>query len=147
MSEEITKTIDTTQDASSSAEPEVKQARGAFSKVKRELSDADLKKPAVGRLLLNQNDKYEQEIALLKDYKEKFHEADKRADVLAERLRGVEKSITEKSILLTFGGLMAGFLPSLWSYQNFFWPAAIIALILFLFALLKPFQKDEHRNK
>lgn len=53
MVEEITKTIDTTQGTSSTAEPEVKQARSAFSKVKRELSDVDLKKPAVGRLLLN----------------------------------------------------------------------------------------------
>ena len=148
MAEEVKKTIDTTQETSPTIlEPEIKQARGAFSKVKRELSDADFKKPAVGRLLLNQNDKYEQEIALLKEYKEKFHEADKKAEVLTERLSGIEKSITGKSILLILGSLLTGFLPSLWEQQKFFWSAAIIALILFLIALLKPFQKYESRNK
>lgn len=142
MAKGIKKTIDTGQDrVIDETEPEVKQATGVFSKVKRELSDKDLKNPAVGRLLLSQNDKYEQEISILKEYKEKFHEADKKADVLAERLDGVKKSITTRSVLLIFGGILGGLLPSLWERQNIFWPVAIIALMLFLVALLKPIQK------
>lgn len=148
MTKETKKTIDTSQsDTIDEKESEVKQVRGAFSKVKRQLSDKDLKNPAVGRLLLNQNDKYEQEISTLKDYKEKYHEADKKACVLAERLKGFQRSVTTRSVLLVFGGLLGGFLPSLWVNQKFFWSVAIIAIVLFLIALLKPIQKDAHRDK
>lgn len=118
-------------------------SRGAFSRVKRQLSNSDLKNPAVGRLLLSQNDKYEQEIGSLEEYKEKYYDADKRAAVFLERINGIKEGINSRSVFLTFGGILLGALPSLWSRQFLFWAVALIGIIFLLIGFFRKSKNDK----
>ena len=72
------------------------EGKRAFENITRELSDDDLTKPAVGKLLLNEldrleieNDEQKKRLEIendkLSNYREKFHEADKKVAVLQEK--------------------------------------------------------------
>ena len=61
------------------------KGKRAFQNITRELSDDDLTKPAVGKLLLNELDRLESENAELRNYREQFQEADKKVAVLQEK--------------------------------------------------------------
>ncbi len=124
------------------AEPKPASKGGVFSRVKRELSSADLRNPAVGRLLLSQNDKYEQEISSLEEYKEKYYMAEKSSAVFEERLKSTQETMNSKSIFLTLGGIGAGSLVSLWGKSMYFWPVAVISIIFFLLAIFGSSKKS-----
>lgn len=146
MAEESAKTVDSAQGSGTAGSPpEIKQAQGSFSKISRDLCDDDFKNPAIGRILLSQIDRAEQQISTLDRYKQDFYESDKKVGILEERLKGMSEvttvkgeATTVKDILLTFMGVGLGFLPSLWSKQNYFWVGLIFTLILFLLALFWP---------
>jgi hypothetical protein len=110
---------------------EPKQARPqALSGLSRRLTDKDLKDPAVGRLLLQKIDEQETTIRELSEFREKFHDANTRAEVLNERLKSLKESLNTRTAFNIFGGIIAGFLPSLWGYPALFFPAGIVAMIL-----------------
>lgn len=133
MPEELQKTIDKTQITEEVAEqPEVKSSSGALSDLNRKISDEDLTNPAVGRLILDRNDQLEAEVKTLREYKEKYHAADKRADVLSERLTNMEDSIGSRNLLFLLGGILAGFLPTAWNYVNLFWADLVISILLII---------------
>lgn len=58
-----------------------------FANVKRELSDDELQSPAVQKLLLNDNYRMEKENEQLKEYEALYHQRDKEAAVLNEKLK------------------------------------------------------------
>lgn len=140
MADEIQKSIDRTQDdgATLISQEEVKTASSALSKLSRELPDTALKNAYVGKLLLNRIDEYEKEVASLRAYQAKFHEADKRAATLNERLEMTEGSIGVRSALSALGGVTTGSLFSLWSYPQIFWGMLFLSFILFFIAYIAP---------
>lgn len=133
MADEIIKSTDTNQGNSSlKPTPEPKKPSSYLPNLKRELSNSDLKNTAVGKLLLNENDRCYREIAELREYKEKFHAADKTAAVCAMDLKGTTRSINVRSALFTLSGIILGGLFTIWSYGlEYFIPAAIIGVLLF----------------
>ena len=140
MSDEIQKTIDRTQNSeegTSQAEV-VKPASSALSKLSRELPDNALKNAYVGKLLLNRIDEYEKEVLSLKDFQTKFHDADKRAATLQERLDMSEGAVGVRAALSALGGITTGSLFSLWPYPQFFWGMVIVSFVLFFLAYLGP---------
>lgn len=88
--------------------------RQAFREIRRELTDAELASPGVQKLLLDNLDRAESDCEVLQAYVERFHEADKRAAVLQEKLR----TETAFEILFTVGvGIgcaIIGLAPSFW---------------------------------
>lgn len=91
--------------------------RQAFRDVRRQIEEADLGNPAIQKMLLDDLERAEAECEILHGYVERYHDADKRAAVLDERLR------TKKSLEIFFGvgvgmgGTIMGLAPFFWDKQ------------------------------
>ena len=77
-------------------EPEVKpevtptavvKGRQSFSRVRRELSDEELASPAVQRLLIDEIERLERDCSEFRDYRDRYHTADTKAQILEVRLK------------------------------------------------------------
>lgn len=84
------------------------KGKQAFQYITRELSDDDLKNPAVGKLLLNEIDRLEIENDELGDYKEQFHEADKKVAVLKEKSKTHLVAEITSVGCIAIGGILIG---------------------------------------
>ncbi|HCR35936.1 hypothetical protein A2130_00220 [Candidatus Woesebacteria bacterium GWC2_33_12] len=93
----------------SSVDENTKQpGTGAFSKLSRELSETDLKNPAVGRMLLEKIDTLSSEKVELSGFRQKFYDADKRSAILDQQVQGENKFQILYSLCLTIGGAIFG---------------------------------------
>lgn len=116
---------------------------GALSTLSRQISDGDLKNKAVVRLILDRSDQLQREVDQCSIYKDKFHEKDKLSAVLSEKLA----SINARSIAIAIGGIIAGYLPSLWSNWGKFIAAAIVSVVFLLVGFLGvPWSKGEQND-
>jgi hypothetical protein len=88
--------------------------RAAFRGINRQLNDADLTNPAVGRLLLDAWDTAEERCRDLTPYVERFHEADKRAAVLAEKARTAVAVDVAFGVVIGIGTAILGTKPDFW---------------------------------
>lgn len=97
-----------------------------YSNIKREISEEDLKSPAVQRILLGEIDKLENrnvdlEFTLktnVSNYdilKDKYHERDKQADILNEKLKTHKSQEILYSFCLTSGSIIIGFAKTVWA--------------------------------
>ena len=109
-----------------------RKARKALSNVRRELSEEELKSPAVQRMLLDELERLEIEVGDLRVFKDSFYSADKDAAVLRERLRA---SVARDSGL-AIGAAILGLAPSLWSSQPVGGIVVALGVALVVFALL-----------
>lgn len=89
--------------------------RQAFQDVRRRLSDDDLKSPGVQKLILDELEEAEAERDLLRGYIERFHEADKRAAILEERLKPAHAVEVLFAVGVGLGGAIVGLAPFFWS--------------------------------
>jgi hypothetical protein len=100
--------------------------RQAFRNVGRQLTDEELTSPGVPKLILDELERTEADCEILKKYVEQYHDADKRAAILEEKLK------THNSIEIFFGvgiGIgctIIGLAPLFWNEQ----PKGYIALIV-----------------
>lgn len=85
-----------------------------YGNVTRELSEEELKSPAVQKLLINEHDRMLNEINRLKQFSDKYHEKDKESAVLLEK----QKISKASEVLYTFcevgGSLLAGISSIYW---------------------------------
>ena len=106
--------------------------RQALRDLRRQLTDEDLASPGVQKLLLDDLERADAECDLLNGYVTRFHEADKRAAILEERLR------TQTALEVTFGvgvglgGAIMGLAPSLWNTPPFGSLAIAVGILLSL---------------
>lgn len=92
-----------------SQEEVVKQpGTGAFSNLSRSLNEANLKNPAVGKLLLEKIDILSSEKIVLEGFRDKFYDADKRVGILEEKSQSQNKFQILYSACLTMGGTVFG---------------------------------------
>lgn len=63
------------------------KSRSALSRLKRELSDEELKEPGVQKMLLDSLFRAEEDNARLMSLRDKYHEADKQNCVLNEKMK------------------------------------------------------------
>lgn len=131
----LKKTIDETQkEGAISRESEVKTIRNdPLARLSRQLSDKDLENRAVVRLILNLNDRLEEELQELKDYKEKYYESDKRVGILETQIN----SININFILIALGSISLGFVQSLWNKPKFFWPVLLVGITFLMIGFFK----------
>ena len=86
---------------------------GAFSNVKRELTEEELKSPGAMRMLLSKIDDYDNCQKELKEYTEKFHQRDKECAILETAAKGNTAFEIVYSALLTFGSVLIGLYSSI----------------------------------
>ncbi len=110
--------------AAATASPATK-GRRSFLTVRRELTEADLATTAVQKLLLDELDRLETENAALRQFEVQFHEKDKLAGVLQEK---IHKSVAYDiyfGAMLTIGAALLSYAASTWSSQ----PTGAIILV------------------
>ena len=88
--------------------------RQAFRDVRRQLTDADLASPGVQKLVLDELEQAEGECEQLYAYVERYHEADKRAAVLEEKLRPARAIEVLFAVGVGLGGAVFGLAPFFW---------------------------------
>jgi hypothetical protein len=105
--------------------------RQAYSKVRRELSEDELQNPVVQRLLVNDLDRIEGEVAELRHFRDEFHKCDKAKAVLeGARKQKIAVQIV-KDVCFFAGGALVGIAPSLWGT-----PHCGLTILLTGFALI-----------
>jgi len=88
----------------------IKQKR-AYSSARRELTEDELKSPAVHCFLLDEIDRLDKEVFELKEYKERFHAVDKGKAVLEEKIKKPVFADIIFGLCLTVGAALLGLLP------------------------------------
>lgn len=101
-----------------------------YTNIKRELSEEELKSPAVQKLLLNEHDKLEQRIAEIEGYIERFHTSDKLRAILEEKLKTSNAYEILYSFCLTAGSALAGISGIFWDKNGY-----LLLIIGFIFIL------------
>jgi VIT1/CCC1 family predicted Fe2+/Mn2+ transporter len=106
--------------------------RQAFRDVRRELTDADLASVGVQKMVLDELEQAEAECEQLRAYIERYHEADKRAAILEEKLRPLRAVEIFFGIGVGLGGAIIGLTP-------FFWDSRLQGLLCLLIGILMIF--------
>ena len=91
--------------------------RAAFRDVRRELTDAELSGPGVLKLLLDNLEEAWAEIEKLRSYVTRFHEADKKAAVLTEKVTAVTAIEILFGVGVGLGGTIIGLTPYFYSVK------------------------------
>ncbi len=97
-----------------------------YSNIKREISEEDLKSPAVQRILLSEVDKLENrtleladilklKISLFDSLKDDFHGVDKENGIFTEKLKKNKSQEILYSFCLTSGSIMIGLAKTVWN--------------------------------
>src|SRR5258708_6140348 len=84
---QLTTSKTTTTETTALTATETTGRRQVFRDIRRQLEEGDLASKGVQKLLLNELETSEGDCEALRAYVERFHEADKRAAVLDERLK------------------------------------------------------------
>lgn len=100
--------------------------REAFRDIRRQLSEEDLSSRGVQKLLLEELERAEAECQIAEGYIERFHEADKRAAVLEEKLRTNSAFEIMFGVGVGLGGAIIGLAPVFWNNP----PQGQIALVI-----------------
>lgn len=119
------------------------QQEKPFSRLSRVLTEEDLKGAGVRKMLLGQLDEYEQCKCELSEYRQKFHNKDKEAAVLSEKIAGFITFEWLYSLLLTVGAILIGYYASQPDKGYILLIMGIISIIVAVY--LK--YKNSHENK
>jgi hypothetical protein len=104
--------------------------RQALRDLRRELSNEDLASPGVQKMLLDELGRADDDCDVLRGYVTRFHDADKRAAVLEEKLRTQTALEVACGVGIGLGGAIMGLAPSFWNSQ----PLGYLTLLVgFLF--------------
>ena len=112
------------------------KSRRSFSKLRRELTDDELSAPAVQRLLLDELDRLERDVAEQSQFRDRYHAADKRASVLEEKIKHWEATEIAHILCLTAGSALIGYSPSVWDHPPVGYLALTIGAILVIGAVV-----------
>jgi hypothetical protein len=90
--------------------PQVKapSSRKSLKNLRRELSEAELKTSAVQKLLIDEIERLEDEVAIARQYLTRFHAADRKAAVLEEKLTTFKSIEIIHIVCITVGGVILG---------------------------------------
>lgn len=106
--------------------------RQALRDLRRQLSDEELSHPGVQKLILDELERADAECEILRAYEDRFHDADKRAAILEEKLRRQSAFDILFSVMVGLGGAILGLAPLFWSDQPKGWLALLLGLALIL---------------
>jgi hypothetical protein len=92
--------------------------RQAFKDIRRQLSESDLATPGVQKMLLEELQLAEDKCELLEAYVERYHDADKRAAVLDEKLSAQTAFDVLFNISFGVGCAIIGLAPFFWEMRG-----------------------------
>ena len=102
----------------SSAEPTPPTGRRqALKDLRRQLTDEDLASPGAQKLLLDELERADSDREILSGFVTRFHDADKRAAVLDEKLRANNSIEITFGVGVGLGGAIMGLAPAFWNMQ------------------------------
>ncbi len=139
----LEKTIDTGPSATSDVPTQKTLENSSFSSWSRGISPAELKKPevakAIAKMLLAQSDNLQKEVQRYRSFEEKFHQVDKIANILKERIKGLRRSIGMRIFLFSVGFGTIGFSQFFWENYKpvFFIMLAVGVILVFIGYFLK----------
>jgi hypothetical protein len=99
--------------------------RQAFRDIRRQLQEADLASPGVQKLLLDDLERAEAHNNILEGYIERYHQADKRAAVLEERLKSEKTIEIMFGVGISVGSALVGAAPSFWEQPHYAGPVVL----------------------
>jgi hypothetical protein len=100
------------------------------------LTDDELSSPAIQRLLLDELDRLEREVSEQSQFRDRYHEADKRASVLEEKVKHWEATEIAHILCLTAGSALIGYAPSVWDHPPVGYLAIAIGAVLVIGAVI-----------
>lgn len=100
-----------------------------YSNIRREITEDDLKSPAVQRILLSEVDKLQSQVSDLEIIQSKFHLADKKSAILEEKLKSTNSHEILYSVTITIGSVIIGLSPTIWD-KKYGWIAIAIGSFL-----------------
>jgi hypothetical protein len=109
---------------------QVPKARRTLALLKRELSDEELSSPVVGKMLVEELERAEEEIVELKTFRDKFTEADKRVAVQNEKLKGNVAIEIISTGCIAAGAAALVYAPEAWKSQPNGWISVIFGGVL-----------------
>ena len=110
--------------------------RQALRDLRRQLTNEDLASPGVHKMLLDELERADADCELLNGYRTRFHDVDKRAAVLEERVRTQTALEVMFGVGVGLGGAIMGFAPSLWPSPPFGYIALGLGFLLVLGATI-----------
>jgi hypothetical protein len=113
------------------SQPTIK-GRQSFRQVRRELTEEELSSPAAQRLILDELDRLENENSELKGISVRFHEVDKKASILSEKLKRHTALDILSSAALAAGSLALGYAPKVWAEDNATGPIFLVIGIVMI---------------
>ena len=102
----------------SSMEKPLHKKKGAYQKLKRDLSEEELKSPGTQKLLLSDLDRLEDEVDDLKKFREDYYESDKKRAILNEKLTASISKEVLYTVAISLGATFIGLSNSIWSTEN-----------------------------
>lgn len=125
MTDDLETSHDPTEDGISAGPESAAKGRRSLSKIRRELSDDELSSPAVQRMLIDEIERLERENTDLREFRDRFYSADKKAALLEERSKKLLSGEIIFGACLTIGAAAIGYAPAAWSDQ----PSGYLSLI------------------
>lgn len=110
-----------------------------YAKVQRLLSEEDMSSPAVQKLLLNENVRMNKEIERLRLVEDNFHNRDKEAAILEEKLKKTTGSEILYTICTSGGSALVGFSKAFWDNNG--WVLLVLGLVFVICGLVFKFVK------
>ena len=89
-------------------------SRRSLNNLRRELSDDELKSPAVQKLLIDDIERLEREEERARDLSEKYHASDKKSGILEEKLTTARSTEVLHIACITIGGVALGAASNTW---------------------------------
>lgn len=132
----MTEPIDKEPDISGPPSPPLSKPASALSSVRRELTDEELSSPGARKLLIDRLDQTELLVRELKDFRDRFYEADKEVTRLTEKMKHETAAEVLYGVSLSIGAIFIGLAPSAWTCQPFGWISLLIGIALMLGAVI-----------
>jgi hypothetical protein len=99
--------------------------RRAFKELRRELAENDLASPGVQKMLLEELQLAEDKCEVLESYVDRFHEADKKAAILSEKLAAQKAFDVLFNVSFGVGCAIIGLAPFFWDVKGSAGPLAL----------------------
>lgn len=116
--------------------PHTKGKRMSFRGIRRELSDDELKSLGVQKMLLDELDRVDAELAEAKGFEDKFHGVDKKEAVLTEKFKTHTVVEVLSAATLATGAIIIGYVVGIWENQPTAGVFLVVGMLLLLAGLL-----------
>ena len=112
------------------------KAASALSGIRRDLTDEELSSPGARKLLIDRLDITEKQVVELKEYRDRFHAADKQVAVLTEKNTQHTAAEVLYGFALSVGAIFIGLAPSAWTSQPYGWLSLLAGIALMIGAVI-----------